>query len=250
VRNIIGYGLPTRAGTAKAHGEPPGDAELDGAKDKLGWPKQPRFYLPEEALNFFRQAVERGAELEQAWQEKFAAYRAAYPELAAELERRLAGILPDGWHDGLPEFPADEKGMATRASSGKVLNALAVKVPELFGGSADLAPSTNTWITTSPAFAPSENGTDCHEGVTSILACANTVWVRLSTDCHIMVELSHLALHSWFSQTICAHLYGFRRSRIWVRSGFIPTTALEWVRMALPISRLNSLPRCAPFPIW
>jgi len=164
VRNIIGYGLPTRAGTAKAHGEPPGDAELNGAKEKLGWPKEPRFHLPKEALTFFRQAVERGAAQEQAWQKKIAAYRAEYPELAAELERRLASKLPEGWQDGLPEFQADEKGMATRASSGKILNVLAVKLPELVGGSADLAPSNNTWMTISPAFAPSENGNDSHEG--------------------------------------------------------------------------------------
>jgi len=159
VPNIIGYGLPTRQGTAKAHGEPPGDVELNGAKDKLGWPKEPRFYVPEEALAFFRQAVTQGAEQEKAWRAKFEAYRAAYPDLAAELERRLAGKLPDDWAAGLPEFPADAKGMASRASSGKVLNAIAVKLPDLVGGSADLAPSTNTWMTNSPAFAP-----DCHEG--------------------------------------------------------------------------------------
>lgn len=159
VRNIIGYGLPTRAGTEKAHGEPPGDVELDGAKEKAGWPKEPRFYLPEESLAFFRQAVDKGAELEHGWQEKMAAYRAAYPELAAEFERRMAGELPAGWDKELPEFPADEKGMATRAASGKVLNALAVKIPEIFGGSADLAPSNNTWLQNMPAFA-----SDCHEG--------------------------------------------------------------------------------------
>ncbi len=159
VPNIIGYGLPTRQGTAKAHGEPPGDVELNGAKDKLGWPKEPRFYVPEDALAFFRQAVAQGVEQEKAWRAKFEAYQAEYPELAAELERRLAGKLPDDWAAGLPEFPADAKGMASRASSGKVLNAIAVKLPDLVGGSADLAPSTNTWMTNSPAFAP-----DCHEG--------------------------------------------------------------------------------------
>jgi transketolase len=159
VPNIIGYGLPTRQGTAKAHGEPPGDVELNGAKDKLGWPKEPRFYVPEEALAFFHQAVTQGAEQEKAWHAKFEAYRAAYPDLAAEVERRLAGKLPDDWAAGLPEFPADAKGMASRASSGKVLNAIAAKLPDLVGGSADLAPSTNTWMTNSPAFAP-----DCHEG--------------------------------------------------------------------------------------
>ncbi len=164
VRNIIGYGLPTRAGTPKAHGEPPGDVELNGAKEKLGWPIEPRFYIPPEALAFFHQAVERGAKLEKAWQKKLSAYRAAYPDLAAELERRLAGELPAGWNEGLPVFPADKKGMGTRVSSGKVINALAVKLPELVGGSADLAPSTNTWMTTSPAFAPDDSSADSRAG--------------------------------------------------------------------------------------
>ena len=159
VRTIIGYGLPTRAGTPKAHGEPPGEVELNGAKDKLGWPKEPRFYIPAESLAFFRQAVADGAKLEAEWQEKLEAYRVAYPELAAELERRLAGKLPENWQAALPVFPADEKGLATRASSGKVLNALAGVLPELVGGSADLAPSTNTWLNDFPAFAA-----DCHAG--------------------------------------------------------------------------------------
>ena len=127
VRTIIGYGLPTRAGTEKAHGEPPGDVELDGAKEKLGWPKEPRFYLPDESLAFFRQAAARGAVLEREWQQKMEAYCEAFPQEAAELERRLAGKLPEGWDQGLPEFPADEKGVATRSASGKVLNALSAR---------------------------------------------------------------------------------------------------------------------------
>lgn len=159
VRNIIGYGLPTRQGTSKAHGEPPGDKELNAAKDNLGWPQEPRFYVPDDALAFFRQAATQGPAQEAAWQAKFEAYRAEYPELAAELERRLAGVLPAGWADGLIEFPADAKGLASRASSGKVLNAIAERLPELVGGSADLAPSTVTWMNNSPAFA-----SDCHEG--------------------------------------------------------------------------------------
>jgi transketolase len=159
VRTIIGYGLPTRAGTEKAHGEPPGDAELDGAKEKLGWPKEPRFYVPEEALAHFRQAVQNGAAAERAWQNRMEAYRVQYSSLAAELERRLAGVLPAGWDENLPNFPADDKGVATRNASGKVLNALAAKIPELAGGSADLAPSTKTWIDSSPAFQ-----SDCREG--------------------------------------------------------------------------------------
>src|SRR5690606_9930163 len=146
VRTTIGYGLPTRAGTAKAHGEPPGDAELNGAKEALGWPQEPRYYIPDEALALFREALTTGPELEAAWRARFDDYRAAYPDEAAELARRLAGDLPAGWDDDLPQFATDEKGMATRAASGKVLNALAGRLPELFGGSADLAPSTNTWL--------------------------------------------------------------------------------------------------------
>jgi transketolase len=164
VRNIIGYGLPTRAGTAKAHGEPPGDVELDGAKENLGWPKEPRFYLPDEALAFFRTAVERGAQLEREWQQKLEAYCIEFPGLAAELTRQLAGKLPVDWEAGLPEFPADEKGLASRVASGKIINVLSAALPELVGGSADLAPSNNTWMQDTSAFAPANGNPDCYEG--------------------------------------------------------------------------------------
>lgn len=159
VRNIIGYGLPTRAGTHKAHGEAPGMPELNAGKEKAGWPLEPMFYIPEEALQVFRQALPHGEQWEAEWQAILANYRKEYPELEAELSRRLAGKLPENWQEQLPVFPADEKGLATRASSGKVLNAIAASVPEFFGGSADLAPSTATWMNDFPAFAP-----DCHEG--------------------------------------------------------------------------------------
>jgi transketolase len=166
VRSIIGYGLPTRAGTEKAHGEPPGDAELDGAREKLGWPKEPRFYVPEEALAFFRRAAPNGTALEQQWQARLSSYAAAYPTLAAELERRLDGRLPAGWDEDLPVFPADPKGVATRNASGKVLNVLAARVPELVGGSADLAPSTKTWLDAYPDFQPGcPEGRNLHFGV-------------------------------------------------------------------------------------
>jgi transketolase len=166
VRTVIGYGLPTRAGTAKAHGEPPGETELNGAKQALGWPVEPRFHLPEASLTFYRQALARGTQFEAAWQGKLAAYRLAYPELAAELERRLAGALPEDWQAALPEFPPDEKGLATRASSGKLLNALAPALPELAGGSADLAPSNNTWLKDYPAFSAEQpEGRNFHFGV-------------------------------------------------------------------------------------
>src|SRR5512145_2342345 len=144
VRTTIGYGSPNRQGTAKIHGEPLGDEELNAAKENLGWPTEPRFLIPGDVLEFFREAVERGRELETDWMKRFDAYKKVYPELGAELQRRLDRKLPDGWDADLPTFPADEKGMATRSASGKVLNVLAAKLPELVGGSADLTPSNNT----------------------------------------------------------------------------------------------------------
>jgi transketolase len=165
-RTHIGYGLPTKQDTAKAHGEPPGDEELDGAKRKLGWPVQPRFLIPEDVLAFYRRAVERGRELESGWQALLGAYRKAYPDQAAELDRRLAGRLPQGWDVDLPVFPSDETGIATRNASAKALNALAKRLPELLGGSADLAPSNKTWIDGEPAFEPgSYQGRNFHFGV-------------------------------------------------------------------------------------
>ncbi len=143
-RTTIGFGAPKKQGTAKAHGEPLGDEELNAAKDNLGWPKEPRFLIPDDVLAFYRQAIECGKQAKDTWDRKFAEYKQTNPEKGAELERRLSGKLPKGWEKDLPVFPADAKGMATRAASGKVLNALTGKLPELIGGSADLTPSNNT----------------------------------------------------------------------------------------------------------
>jgi transketolase len=144
VRTIIGYGAPKKQGTAKAHGEALGDEELNAAKDNLGWPREPRFLIPGDVLEFYREAVDRGHEMEAEWTKRVDAYKQAFPDSGAELQRRLNRDLPNGWDASLPTFPADEKGLATRASSGKVLNALSLKLPELVGGSADLTPSNNT----------------------------------------------------------------------------------------------------------
>jgi transketolase len=165
-KTIIGYGLPTRQGTSKAHGEPPGDEELNAAKVKAGWPVEPRFYIPEDVLKHFRKAVTTGAQRQNDWNERFDKYCQEYPELAAELKRRMAGILPENWAANLPVFPTDAKGMATRQASGKVINSLAASLPELFGGSADLAPSNNTWINGAKAFQADEpGGRNFHFGV-------------------------------------------------------------------------------------
>jgi transketolase len=165
-RTHIGYGLPTRQDTAKAHGEPPGNEELDGAKRNLNWPLEPRFLVPEDVLGFFRKAVEWGERAEADWRSRLKTYLAKFPELDTELERRLSGGLPADWEAALPIFSADAKGMATRAASGIVINSLAGVLPELVGGSADLAPSNNTWIQNTPAFQKdSPEGRNFHFGV-------------------------------------------------------------------------------------
>ncbi|PYP71501.1 MAG: transketolase, partial [Gemmatimonadetes bacterium] len=128
------------------HGEPLGAEEVKLTKQNLGWPSLDPFTLPRESLAHWRRARERGARLEAEWQERYAAYKSAHAGLAAELDRRLAGRLPEGWDAGLPTFTATDGAMATRAASGKVLNAIAPKLPELIGGSADLTGSTNTEV--------------------------------------------------------------------------------------------------------
>jgi transketolase len=163
---LIGYGLPSKEGTAAAHGEPPGQDELEAAKRNLDWPLEPDFFVSDEVLEHFRKSIQRGKEIEAEWRSQLDAYREEYPELASEFERRIGGELPEDWEKGLPDFAADAKGMATRVSSGKVLNALAERLPELLGGSADLTPSTKTWIDGSPSFqASAYEGRNFHFGV-------------------------------------------------------------------------------------
>lgn len=141
----IGYGSPNRSGTSKAHGEPLGEEELRLTKEALGWPLEPSFFVPEEVLDFTRQAVPQGKSQEAAFAALFNRYRQDYADVAAELEQALSGQLPDGWQSALPTF-APGKGDATRNSAGAALNALATVIPNLIGGSADLAPSNKTDI--------------------------------------------------------------------------------------------------------
>ncbi len=144
VRTIIGFGMPTRAGTPKAHGEPPGTEELAAAKAALGWPAEPAFYVPAEVSEWYSKALEGLESQNFGWTRLFDEYKKTNPAKAAELERRFAGGLPAGWDDNLPLYPADPKGVQTRAASGKALNHFAALLPEIWGGSADLAPSNNT----------------------------------------------------------------------------------------------------------
>jgi transketolase len=154
VRTVIGYGSPNRAGTSKAHGEPLGAAEVRLAKERLGWQWQEPFHVPEEALAHWREARPAGEAMQAEWNRRLDAYRAAHPAEAAELERRLRGDLPAGWEEALPEFSAESGAIASRAASGTVLNAIAPRLPELVGGSADLATSNNTTIKNAGAFSP------------------------------------------------------------------------------------------------
>ncbi|NLF51694.1 MAG: transketolase [Leptolinea sp.] len=164
-KTIIGYGLPNKQGTHKAHGEPAGEEELLAAREKLGWSKE-SFFIPEDVAREFKKCVSRGKKMEAEWNQRFEQYKIQFPAEAAELTRRISGELPEGWKKSLPVFDADAKGMGSRVASGKVINALAGTLPELIGGSADLAPSNNTWITGSPAFqVDHREGKNFHFGV-------------------------------------------------------------------------------------
>jgi transketolase len=146
VRTHIGFGSPNKQDTAKAHGEPLGEEELRLTKENLNWPLKPDFLVPQEAWLHFRKSIEKGKVLEDQWQASLQAYKQAHAGLADEWERWLNGIMPQGWQNEIPNFPADAKGMATRVSSGIVLNAIASTATNLIGGSADLAPSNKTLI--------------------------------------------------------------------------------------------------------
>jgi transketolase len=143
VRTHLGYGAPHKQDTFEAHGSPLGAEETRLAKERLGWPTEPPFYIPDEARDHFREAIARGQQAEDQWNALRAGYEQKFPAEAAELERLIEGRLPEDWDVGIPQFSA-EKPLATRAASGKVLNALAPHLPELIGGSADLDPSTYT----------------------------------------------------------------------------------------------------------
>jgi transketolase len=146
VKTVMAYGAPDLAGSWRAHGNPLGVDEVRKTKRNLGWPEDPPFHIPPEALAHFRMALERGKTLQDGWNRRFAAYAKEFPQLAEEISRRFAGELPRGWDQKLPEFGADPKGMATRKASETVLQELAKTVPELVGGSGDLDPSTYTWL--------------------------------------------------------------------------------------------------------
>jgi len=166
VQTHIGAGSPNKQDTTKAHGSPLGEDEVRLTKEGYGWDPDQHFYVPDDALAHFRACCERGAELQEEWNELFERYREEHPDKAALFEALGRGEMPDGFEEGLPRFDADPKGMATRAASGKVIQWAARQVPHLVGGSADLASSNNTNIDDGGDVAPGDfSGRNLHFGV-------------------------------------------------------------------------------------
>jgi transketolase len=169
VDSHIGYGSPHKQDSYEAHGEPLGEAEVKLVKKNYGWPEDAKFLVPDGVYDRFKNGVgKRGAEARASWKAKFEEYKKQFPQQAEQLNRMQSGQLPEGWDKDLPSFPADPKGMATRESSGKTLNALAKNLPWLIGGSADLAKSNKTNLTFDGAddFYPDQyRGRNIHFGV-------------------------------------------------------------------------------------
>lgn len=169
VNSHIGYGSPHKQDSSQAHGEPLGEEEVCLAKKFYGWPEDAKFLIPDGVREHFREGIgKRGHELREQWMGRFSEYEKKYPDLADQLYRMQHRELPDGWDKNLPTFPADAKGVATRESSGKVLNALAQNIPWLMGGSADLATSNKTTLkgdNTGDFQAGSYGGRNLHFGV-------------------------------------------------------------------------------------
>jgi transketolase len=177
LRTAIADPAPTKRNTADAHGAPLGAEEVRRTKEIIGWPLEPRFFVPDDALAHWRGAVARGAEQEAGWRKRFEAYAAAHPALAAEFEQWLSGNLPEGWDQSLPVVTPAAGPLATRQASGMALQAIASAVPNLVGGSADLGGSTGTTLKQGGTFGPSTSGRTFHWGVREhgMAACLNGI---------------------------------------------------------------------------
>jgi transketolase len=177
LRTVIADPAPTKRNSAEAHGAPLGAEEVQRTKEIMGWPAEPKFHVPDEALADWRRAVPRGAELESDWRTRLDAYARAYPVAAAELEQWLSGKLPEGWDKGLPIVAHAAGQLATRQASGLALQAIAAAVPNLVGGSADLGGSTGTTLKQGGNFGPSSIGRTFHWGVREhgMAACLNGI---------------------------------------------------------------------------
>jgi transketolase len=164
VRTHIGYGSPKKQDSFEAHGNPLGEEELQASKKALGWPTMDKFYLPEDAVAFFRKSIDKGARTQSDWQKRFAAYKKEFASEAAELEQMMAGKLPENWAADLPKWKPEDKPIATRAAGGQALNALAKRITNIVGGSADLNPSTSTALKGEGDFQPPEYGGPSAQG--------------------------------------------------------------------------------------
>jgi transketolase len=176
LRTVIADPAPTKQNSADAHGAPLGAEEVRRTKEIMGWPQEPKFHVPEDALAHWRSATSRGSELESGWRKRFSAYAAEYPELAAEFERWLSGQLPEGWEQSIP--PVDNtKTLATRQASGLALQGIAAAIPNLVGGSADLGSSTGTTLKQGGTFGPTTTGRTFHWGIREhgMAACLNGI---------------------------------------------------------------------------
>jgi transketolase len=177
LRTVIADPAPTKRNNADAHGSPLGAEEVRRTKEIMGWPVEPRFYVPDDALAHWRSAIDRGAALEVDWRSRYQAYQAAHPKLAAELEQWLSGRLPEDWEKKVPGVSPDAGPMATRQASGLALQSIAAAVPNLVGGSADLGGSTGTTLKQGGTFGPDSTGRTFHWGVREhgMAACLNGI---------------------------------------------------------------------------
>lgn len=227
VHTHIGYGSPEQD-SYKAHGSPLGEQDVRKTKQNLDWPVEPPFLIPDDARERMHEAVKRGADAEHEWEARFKAYAKADGDLAAEYQRSLHGGMPDGWDADIPEFPADAKGMATRVASGKVLNAIAPKLPQVSGGSADLDPSTKTAMKGLGDFNPVPDGgedSDDRQG------SDGGGWSHAGRNLHFGVR---------------EHAMGAIANGLAAHGGFIPFTATfltfsDYMRPAMRLAALSRL---------
>ncbi len=177
LRTAIADPAPTKRNTSKAHGEPLGADEVRRTKEIMGWPLEPAFFVPEDALDHWREAVPRGEALEADWRARLEAYRTEDAEEAAELAQWLSGALPKGWDRGLPAITPEQGPLATRQASAQALQAIAAALPNLVGGSADLAGSTGTALKQGGTFGPTTSGRTFHWGIREhgMGACLNGI---------------------------------------------------------------------------
>ncbi len=222
IKSIIGCGAPHKQSSSDAHGAPLGADELQGAKLALGWPAESSFYIPDDVREYFRRAIARGEKSEREWQEEFQKYKEAAPQLSAEFSRIMSSGLPLDWETALSPFPAGSKDVATRKASETLMQALAAKIPEMAGGSADLNPSTFTWL---------KNYGDFQSPATSSRGLHGMVggdWSYLGRNIHFGVRE-----HAMGSIAVGLALHG----------GFIPYTAtfLTFADYMRPPMRLAAL---------